>query len=393
DLDTKQDVSAEDVQNVIIDSIKHHMEANVEIGIFLSGGIDSAIVASIASKINPDIKSFSIGFGVQGYDELEVAKKTANSLGIENIAITVSQEEYIKALPEVFYHLDDPVADPSEVGIYFLSKEAKKYVTVILSGEGADELFGGYNIYKEYNSIRRIQKMPDIIKDTINVISNKMPDIKGKSYLHRASTPLRERYIGNAKIFENDEIKKVLKYYNELYKYQNRLSFLYNEAQRRKYDYVTTMQYVDINMWLQGDILQKADKMSMAQSIELRVPFLDKEVLKVAQNLKLEQKISSSNTKILLREAFKYIVPKHMVEKKKLGFPTPIRIWLKEELGEIVRKTINESKVDNFINKDYAINLLDDHINNKQDNSRKVWTIFAFCLWYQINIEKKNIEF
>lgn len=393
DLSGDKDITSKDVQDVIVDSIKKHMVANVEVGTFLSGGIDSAIVASVASKINPSIKSFSIGFGVDGYDELEVAKKTADALGIENIAINVSQKEYIKALPKVFYHLDDPVADPSEVGIYFLSKEAKKYVTVVLSGEGADELFGGYNIYKEYNNVKSIQNMPDSIKRFINKVSSEMPNIKGKSYLYRASTPLKNRYIGNAKIFENNEVKLILKGYNEDYKYQNILSQLYDEAKNRNYDYVTTMQYIDINTWLQGDILQKADKMSMSQSIELRVPFLDKEVLEISKNLKLNQKISKDNTKVLLREAFKDIVPKHMVQKKKLGFPTPIRVWLKEDLGEIVRKTINEAKVENFINKEYAISLLDNHIKGKEDNSRKIWTIFSFCLWHQIHIEQKNIEF
>ncbi|MGX4600619.1 asparagine synthase (glutamine-hydrolyzing) [Faecalimicrobium sp. JNUCC 81] len=388
-----KDVTSKDVQNVIVDSITKHMVANVEVGTFLSGGIDSAIVASVASSINPNIKSFSIGFGVQGYDELEVAKKTADALGIENIAINVSQDEYIKALPKVFYYLDDPVADPSEVGIYFLSKEAKKHVTVVLSGEGADELFGGYNIYKEYNSVKNIQSMPESVKKFINKVSETMPNIKGKSYLHRASTPLNSRYIGNAKIFDNDEVKLILKNYNEEHKYQNILASIYNEANKKNYDYVTTMQYIDINTWLQGDILQKADKMSMSQSIELRVPFLDKEVLETSKHLKLHQKISKDNTKVLLREAFKDIVPKHMVQKKKLGFPTPIRVWLKEDLGDVVRKTINEADVNNFINKNYALGLLDNHIKNKEDNSRKIWTIFAFCLWHQIHIEKQNINF
>ena len=148
DFIRNKDISAKDVRDVVMDSIKQHMISNVEVGTFLSGGIDSTIVASVASQINPNIKSFSIGFGVEGYDELEVAKRSADAIGIENIAITVTQDEYIKALPKVFYHLDDPVADPSEVGIYFLSKEARKHAKVVLSGEGADELFGGYNIYK-----------------------------------------------------------------------------------------------------------------------------------------------------------------------------------------------------------------------------------------------------
>ena len=206
------------------------MVANVEVGTFLSGGIDSTIVASLASKINPNIKSFSVGFGVNGYDELEVAKKIADKLGIENISINVSQDEYIKALPKVIYHLDDPVADPSQVGIYFLSKEAKKHVTVVLSGEGADELFGGYNIYKEYKSIKPIFNMPNSMKSILNTASTVMPNIKGKNYLYRATTPLEKRYIGNAKIFDDNEIKKVLKFYNKVDNHENLLANIYIDA-------------------------------------------------------------------------------------------------------------------------------------------------------------------
>lgn len=393
DFIPKKHITANDVKEVVADSIKHHMDAHVEVGTFLSGGIDSTIVATIASQVNPNIKSFSVGFGVDGYDEIEVAKKTARVLGIENIDINVTQQDYIKSLPEVFYHLDDPVADPSQVGIYFLSKEAKKHATVVLSGEGADELFGGYNIYKEYNSVKPILNMPRGIKKALNGVSSVMPNIKGKSYLYRATTPLEDRYIGNAKIFENDEVRKIVKNYSENNEYQKILSSIYEEARINNYDYVTTMQHVDVNTWLEGDILQKADKMSMAQSIELRVPFLDKEVLELAKHLKIDQKISNSNTKVLLREAFKDIIPLHMVEKKKLGFPTPIRVWLKEDLGDVVRQTIHDADVDEVLNKDYAINLLDNHMKDHQDNSRKIWSIYAFCLWHQMFMENKIIKY
>ncbi|RDY26958.1 asparagine synthase (glutamine-hydrolyzing) [Romboutsia weinsteinii] len=389
----KREITTKDVRDIMEDSIEHHLMANVDVGTFLSGGVDSSIVATIASQRIPNIKSFSVGFGVEGYDELEVAKKTADKLGIENIQIKVSQEEYIRALPEVFYHLDDPVADPSEVGIYFLSKEAAKHVTVVLSGEGADELFGGYNIYKEYNSVKNIANMPGPVKSIIKTVSNIMPDMKGKSYLYRATTELEDRYIGNAKIFENIEVQKIVKNYNENYEYQKILEPIYKEARNKKYDYVATMQHVDMNTWLKGDILQKADKMSMAASIELRVPFLDIDVLRVAENLRLDQKISKDNTKVLLREAFNDVVPEHVVQKKKLGFPTPTRVWLKDKLGNVVRQTISEAKVDDLINKAYALKLLDDHINDVHDNSRKIWTIFSFCLWHMIFIENKKVTF
>ena len=180
---------------------------------------------------------------------------------------------------------------------------------------------------------------------------------------------------------------------NPNYTYQHVLAPLYDHCEKMGYDYITTMQYIDMNTWLQGDILIKGDKMSMAHSLELRVPFLDKEVMAVASRLSLDQKVTKANTKVLLRQAFDGKIPQHVVEKKKLGFPTPIRVWLKGELGNVVKKTIKEADVDAYINKDYVLQLLDDHLQDKKDNSRKVWTVFIFCLWHQLTVEQKQIEF
>lgn len=388
---SNKDVREKNVYDIINDSVKHHMIANVEVGSFLSGGIDSTIITALAAKINPKIKSFSIGFDVEGYNELYFAKKTAEYLGIENISINVSEQEYIKALPSVAYYMDDPLADPSCVGIYLLSEEARKHVKVVLSGEGSDELFGGYNIYKEYYSLKPFSYLPEVVKGKVNKIAKLLPDIKGKSYLLRGTTKLKDRYIGNAKIFSNEEVKNIIHDYDENNTCSNILSSLYEECDKNNYDDVTTMQYIDMNTWLEGDILLKADKMSMAHSLEVRVPFLDKEVLKCAEGLTLSQKVNKNNTKVLLREAFKDIVPTYMKEKKKLGFPTPIRVWLKSDLGKYVREIINNADVDELINKKYVINLLDEHIQGEKDNSRKVWTVFMFCLWHQIYVEGKSI--
>lgn len=391
EFNIKENITEKEVFNVISDSVKHHMIANVEVGTFLSGGIDSTIVAALAAKINPKIKSFSIGFDVEGYNELAVAKKTAEYLGIENIAINVSEQDYIKSLPSVAYYMDDPLADPSCVGIYLLSEEARKHVKVVLSGEGSDELFGGYNIYKEYYSLKPFDHLSESVKERINKIATVLPEIKGKNYLLRGTTELKDRYIGNAKIFSNEEVQNIIYNYNDKNTYANILANLYKECDKNHYDNVATMQYIDINTWLEGDILLKADKMSMAHSLELRVPFLDKKVLKCAESLTLSQKVSKHNTKVLLREAFKDIVPPYMKEKKKLGFPTPIRVWLKSDLGKYVVEIINSADVDSLINKEYVLNLLDEHIKGKHDNSRKVWTVFMFCLWHQLYIEGKSI--
>lgn len=391
-FNNEKKLKKDDIVKALTDSVEHHMIANVEVGTFLSGGIDSTIVTTLASKINPNIKSFSVAFDVDGYSELDIAKKTADALGIENIAINITEKDYINALPKVVYSLDDPLADPSCVGIYFLSQKAKNYVKVVLSGEGSDELFGGYNIYKEYYSIKPFSHLPNIITNPINKFAKSLPDIKGKNYLLRATTPLKYRYIGNAKIFDNMEVKKLLLNYSENNTYEKTLKNLYDNCEKNNYDYVTTMQNIDINTWLEGDILLISDKLPMANSIELRVPFLDKEVLNISKELKLKQKVTQNNTKVFLRNAFKDIIPPHVVNKEKLGFPTPIRVWLKSDLGEYVRNTIYEANVSHLINKDFAFKLLQEHIQGKKDNSRKIWTVFIFCLWYEIFIENKPLE-
>lgn len=386
-------VTKEMVRKVLEDSVEKHMIADVEVGTFLSGGIDSTIIAAIASRLNPKIRSFTVGFDVEGYNEMPTATKTAEALGIENIRHIITQKEYIESLPDFVAKLDDPMADPSALGIYFLSREARKYVKVVMSGEGSDEFFGGYNIYKEYYSVKPFYDLPSFLNRAIYRVAKRLPDIKGKNYLLRATRPLKERYIGNAKIFENEEVARVMKHADPAYTYQSLLAPLYEHCEKMGYDYVTTMQYIDMNTWLQGDILIKGDKMSMAHSLELRVPFLDKEVMAVAGKLSLKQKVTRHNTKVLLREAFAKHIPEHVVEKKKLGFPTPIRVWLKSELGDVVEQTIRQADVDQYINKDYVYTLLSEHRAGIHDYSRKIWTVFIFCLWHQLVIEQKEVTF
>ncbi len=383
----QQPTGKEDVYQVIQDSVKKHMISDEEVGVFLSGGIDSTIIATLASQINPKIKSFTVGFDIEGYSEMNIAKETAKTLNIENYSHIITQKEYIESLSDVVMKMDDPVADPSAIGMYFLSQIARKYVKVVLSGEGSDELFGGYNIYKEYYSLQPFSYLPSIIKKCIYPIVKHLPNIKGKNYLLRAITPLHLRYIGNAKIFENEELKQVMKNINPNNTYQHILSSLYNDCKKNQYDYVTTMQYIDMNTWLQGDILMKGDKMSMAHSLELRVPFLDKKVMAIASRLSLKQRVNRKSTKVLLRKTFSDKIPRHVVNRKKLGFPTPIRVWLKSDLGEVVEKTILEANVDEHLNKDYVLHLLDEHQKGIKDHSHKVWTVFIFCLWHQLVVE------
>ncbi|PLS02000.1 asparagine synthase (glutamine-hydrolyzing) [Neobacillus cucumis] len=375
-----------EIRDVLFDSVEKHMRSDVPVGSFLSGGIDSSIIASIAKEFHPSIKTFSVGFEHNGFSEIDVAKETAEKLGVENISYVISPEEYMNEVPKIMWHMDDPLADPACVPLYFVAREARKHVTVVLSGEGADELFGGYNIYREPQSLEVFNKIPRVGKVLLRGIAGIMPEgMKGKSFIERGVTPMEERYIGNAKMFTEEEKRDLLNVYREGLMYTDVTKPLYQES--RGYDPVDRMQYIDIHTWMRGDILLKADKMTMAHSLELRVPFLDKEVFEVASKIPTSLKTANGTTKYILRKAAEGVVPEHVLNRKKLGFPVPIRHWLKNEMNEWAKKIIRESNTDHLINKSYVLGLLEDHCQGKADNSRKIWTVLMFMVWHQVYVE------
>ncbi|WP_066386208.1 asparagine synthase (glutamine-hydrolyzing) [Neobacillus mesonae] len=375
-----------EIQDVLFDSVKMHMRSDVPVGSFLSGGIDSSIIASIAKEFHPAIKTFSVGFDHNGFSEIDVAKETAEKLGVENISYIISPEEYMNEIPKIMWHMDDPLADPACVPLYFVAREARKHVTVVLSGEGADELFGGYNIYREPQDLEIFNKIPHVFHGLLKLIANMMPEgMKGKSFIERGVTPMEERYIGNAKMFTEEEKRELLNVYREGLNYTDITKPLYRES--KGYDPVDRMQYIDIHTWMRGDILLKADKMTMAHSLELRVPFLDKAVFEVASKIPTSLKTAHGTTKYILRKAAEGIVPDHVLNRKKLGFPVPIRHWLKAEMNDWAKNIIRESGTDHLINKSYLLKLLDDHCLGKADNSRKIWTVLMFMVWHQIYVE------
>ncbi|MBY0146505.1 asparagine synthase (glutamine-hydrolyzing) [Neobacillus niacini] len=377
-----------EIQDVLIDSVKMHMRSDVPVGSFLSGGIDSSIIASIAKQFHPAIKTFSVGFEHQGFSEIDVAKETAEKLGVENISYVITPQEYMNELPKIMWHMDDPLADPACIPLYFVAREARKHVTVVLSGEGADELFGGYNIYREPQDLEMFNKIPRAGKVLLKGLANMMPEgMKGKSFIERGVTPMEERYIGNAKMFTEEEKRELLSVYREGLHFTDITKPLYTET--RGYDPVDTMQYIDIHTWMRGDILLKADKMTMAHSLELRVPFLDKVVFDTAAKIPTSLKTANGTTKYILRKAAEGIVPDHVLNRKKLGFPVPIRHWLKNEMNEWAKTIIRESNTDHLINKSYVLNLLEDHCQGKADNSRKIWTVLIFMIWHQVYVEGK----
>ncbi|MBO1909991.1 asparagine synthase (glutamine-hydrolyzing), partial [Microvirga sp. 3-52] len=311
--------SINEIRDVLSNSVDVHMRGDLPCGAFLSGGIDSTIIVSLAKRVNPQIQTFTVGFERDGYSEVDVAQQTADKLQLDNISYIISPEEFIEELPKIVWHLGDPMADPSAVPLYFAAREAKKHVGVVLSGEGADELFGGYNIYLEPHSLRFFNYIPQPIKVMLGKVSRLLPDgFKGKSFIERGITPLEQRYIGNAKIFNEIEKRVLLQSYNSTMHYTHITKPIYDDSMG--YDAVTKMRNIDIHTWLRGDILVKADRMSFAHSLELRLPFLDEKVFDVASKLRTNDKVRNNMTKYSLRKAAEGLVPTHVLESTEIRF-------------------------------------------------------------------------
>lgn len=374
---------ASKVRDVVIEAVHAcmhtSMQTEVEIGTFLSGGIDSTIVASVAKTFNPDIKAFTIGYDLESHSEISDAQMSADALGIDLRTRKVSSREYMDAVRKSVYHMDSPQADPSAVMFYLLSEFAAREVKSCLSGEGADELFGGYPIYKEVDGLKLFTKVPAGLKKGLLSLSKVMPTgMKGKSFLERGSTPLRERYAGNAFIFKDEEKAELLKFKGS--SWRTVTDPLYDQIDHLAP--LEQMQTIDIHTWMKGDIFLKADRLSMAHALEVRAPFLDDAVYEIATGLSKEQKINGTTAKAILREAFHDYLPDHMKNMKKRGFPVPLAHWMRTELYEDIRAILASEVAGDFINQTLVLSMLEEHRSGK-DYSRKIWTIMVFVLWLE----------
>jgi asparagine synthase (glutamine-hydrolysing) len=378
----------ESIAEVLRDSVAKHMRADVTVGAFLSGGIDSTAIAALAKEHNPDLITFTTGFERKGYSEVDVAAESAAALGVKHVVRTVSAEEMMETLPLIVWYLDDPVADPALVPLWFIAREARKHVKVVLSGEGSDELFGGYTIYREPLSLAPFEKVPGGVRKLIGKASTLIPEgTRGKDLLRRGALTLEERYYGNARLFRDDQLKPILRTFREGIGHRDVTAPWYRLS--RGWDPVARMQHVDLFTWLRGDILVKADKVTMANSLELRVPFLDAEVFRVASTIPLDQKITKETTKFALRRALDGIVPAHVLNRRKLGFPVPIRHWLRSEMYDWARGIISESKTDELLDKRAILAMLEEHRNGTLDHSRRLWALLVFMLWHGIFVEDR----
>lgn len=369
-----------DIRAVIDDSVKMHKQSDVPVGSFLSGGVDSSY---ITEQLMPD-KTFSIGFAEDTFDETTHAEDLSNILNIENIKRTIDADDCLGMLPTIQYHMDEPQSNPSTMPLYFLSKLVKDNdVTVVLSGEGADEIFGGYEWYGLDEGQKKLKKLPNFILKPAASLAKHLPNFRGKTTLLRAGRPVEETFIGQALVFEEDEAKDILNSdYQQSRSVKDITDKVYSLVQGK--DDVTKKQFLDIKLFMAGDILQKADKMSMAHSLELRVPFLDKEVMKVGEQIGSEQKITNGTTKYVLRKAAEKSLPEEWFKRKKKGFPVPIKLWFQEEkYYQFVKEYFQADYVDQFFDREKINQLLDDHYQGVVNNARKIYTVLVFLVWYK----------
>ncbi len=365
------------------ESVSMHQIADVEVGCFLSSGVDSSYVVKEISKGTKKVKTFSVGYEEEKYSELPYAQDFSNVIGVPNIANKVSADEFFDAVPEIQYYMDEPLPNPSEIPLYFLAKNARRYVKVVLSGEGADELFGGYPMYLAGGHFDHYShKVPRPVRKVLGTVAKHCPNFKGKNFLVRGAMEPYQRFMRANYVFQSAERQKFLK--------RPIASKVPEEYSKRYFDEVsnldepTQLQYVDMHTWMIYDILLKADRMSMANSLELRVPFLDKKMLELSTRIPSRYRAANETTKIALRGAAIKQLPERTANKKKLGFPVPLNDWLREDkYYNKVKAAFQSDIAEKFFVTSELIKLLDDHKNGKALNMQKIWSFYTFILWYE----------
>lgn len=370
-----------ELSKILEDSIKYHqMSSDVEVGSYLSGGVDSSYVVSVA---RPN-KTFSVGFDMKGFDESLLAKELSNLLKIQNYRKTISADEFFDALPKVEYYTDEPEANLSAVPLFYLSKLASEHVKVVLSGEGSDEMFAGYNEYYEPKILRIYSKIPLIIRRVIRNIVKPFPHFPGQNTLIQYGLPFEERYIGHGSLMESAEANQILcERLKSTETIKDVLKPIYEKIKKR--DILTKKMFIDMHFWLPQDILLKADKMTMANSLELRVPLLDINVFNYAKTIPNKYLVCNKETKHIFRKIANKKIPEEWSKRRKLGFPVPFSKWIREEKYYLkVKGLFEQDFTQKFFDQDVILKLLEEHFENKKNNGRKIYNIYAFLIWYQV---------
>lgn len=371
----------EQIKEIMKESVAYHKISDVKVGSFLSGGIDSSYITAL---LKPN-KTFSVGFEEYEamFNETNLAAELSELLGIENHRRILTADECFEALPTIQYHMDEPQSNPSSVPLYFLAQLAREHVTVVLSGEGADEIFGGYPWYQNSPAIDAYEKVPFGIRKGLSKVAKALPKNKLTNFMVKGGQSVEEKFIGEAKVFDEQDALALLKpAYKNGPTVRSITQKVYDEVKDK--DDLTKMQYLDLHLWLPGDILLKADKMSMAHSIELRVPFLDRKVMEFASKLPSNQRVNRENTKIALRKAAEEILPEAWAKRPKLGFPVPIKYWMKEEkYYNLIKKEFESPETAEFFDQDQLLAYLNAHYSGSRNHARYIWTVYVFLVWHR----------
>ena len=367
----------DELEAVLRQSAEAHKIADVEVAGFLSGGVDSAYLTALARPA----RTYTISYAEPKYDESFPARALARNLGLRNRVRCISPGEFWDAVPAVQYHMDEPMADAAAVALYFLNREAARDVKVVLSGEGADELFGGYNIYRDPFTARWYNRLPPWLRGGLGAAASLLPPGPGVNFLVRRGLSLEKRYFGPTALLTEREKRRLLPGYEGDGDPVCLTESIWDMTEDQ--NPVTRMQQVDLQLWLAGDILLKADKMSMAHSLELRVPYLDKEVFALAAALPAAAKANARMTKIALRQAAARTLPPAAAARKKLGFPVPVRDWLRQEpYTSRVRAVFSRPAAGEFFNVRLLHTMLNHHLHGG-DCWRQIWCVYSFLIWYE----------
>ena len=369
----------DEIDRAVHESVEAHRISDVKVGSFLSGGVDSSYITAC---LMPD-KTFSVGFDYDKFNETDYAKELSDKLGIENYRKLINADECFDNLSDIQYYMDEPQSNPSCLPLYFLARLASEHVTVVLSGEGADEIYAGYEWYDEAGMMKKYKRLPKFIRVAAAALAKKLPYFKGHDFIIKSSGNPEDYFIGQAMVWDEKDALSVLNpEYRKGPSVKEVTAPIYARVKGKSE--LDKKQYLDLNLWLPGDILLKADKMSMASSLELRVPFLDKKVIEHAQALPNKYKINGKNTKYIFRKAANLTLPDEWAERKKMGFPVPIRYWLAEDkYYNLVKTEFLSDEAKEFFDTEKLVSLLDEHKSGKANNGRRIWTVYVFLTWYR----------
>ena len=373
------------ITDAFAESVAAHQIADVEVGCFLSSGVDSSFVVNEVAKGTPHVKSFSVGYAEEKYSELPYAQAFSREIGVPSIANTVDADQFFEANRVIQWYLDEPMPNPAEVPLYFLAQNARRYVKVVLSGEGADELFGGYPMYCQAVHFENYsRRVPGAVRRFLSRAAAAMPEFKGKHFLVRGGMEPWRRYMRANYVFASPADRD--QYLKKDYRAPAPETFFKPYFDRvAGLDEPTALQWVDIHTWMLYDILLKADRMSMANSLELRVPFLDRNMLELALSIPRRYRCDEEHTKIALRGAALRQLPESVARRRKLGFPVPLNDWLRQDkYYAMVREKFTGPVAEQFFNVPAICRLLDDHKAGKAKNMTKIWSIYSFILWYEL---------